>query len=155
MNFEPTEDYKGLIEKGNAHRKREPTKVSNQFVRIAFNNINDHDWRVKHRSPLAGYLYIASKVYRKVSSADTYDLYHRFYLDNKIAAAPSLREMAEAFGYGDNTKPIRKWIETLLEEGAFIIEKIDVGKPKPANVYIVGEFQAKKEFLYYGNIRGV
>jgi hypothetical protein len=162
MNFPKTELDNRVVSDGIIHikeskdiDKKKQTKHSNQFVKVAFNNINDRDWRIRHRSSLTGYLYIASKVYRKITPADTYDLYHRFYMDNKVAAMVPVRDLAEAFGYGSNTKPVRGWIKTLKEEGAFIIEQIEVGKPKPANVYVIGEFRAKKEFLYYGNLKGV
>jgi len=156
MIFEPTEDYETLLPEGMKHiklSKPETTPTTNQFVRIAFNLIKDQEWREKHRCSLSCYLYIAHKAVRGPGSHDKYDLYHRYYLDNKIAAAPSVREMAKAFGYKQTGK-IRKWVKELEIEGAFIIEKINVGQPEPANVYVIGEFQAKEEIWYYGNIRG-
>lgn len=154
--FEKTDDYDKALAYGDKYRfedNKEKTPINNQFVKMAFNNINDAAWRIKHRSSLSGYLYIASRAIRKPGKYDKYDLYNRFYLDNKIASAPSIRTISKVFGY-NTTSVVRKWVKELFEEGAFIIEQIDVGQPKPANVYVIGHFEAKKEIIYYGNIRG-
>lgn len=151
MNFEPTEDYNKLISDGSGHNigaENGPTPVSDQFVKLYFGKIDDPVWRKKHRSPLAGYIYIARQVIRKPGKHDPLDLYNRYFLDNKIAAFVPVRKLQKAFGY-NTTSVVRRWIKQLNEEGAFIIDQINVGQPEPANIYIIGEFQATKEVWYY------
>ena len=150
----PAVDYTKIFAAGDKHilesNKTEPTPSEEQFVPISFNRIYDPEWRIRYRSPLTGYIYIRSQVVRGVYSGDKYDLYNRYFKDNKFAAAPSYRHLAEAFGYkDDNTKPVRRWIKQLQEEGAFIIDKIDVGKPELANVYVLGYNEQGKHVYYY------
>jgi len=150
VTFEPTEDYSELIPRGEKVRERKPADVKDQFVPVSFNRINDMEWRIKYRSPLTGYLYIRSQIVRASYAGDDYDLFNRYFRDNKFAAAPSYRHLSNAFGYKDNTKPIRGWVKQLFKEGAFLIEKIDVpGKPEPANVYILGYNEQGKQVYYY------
>lgn len=124
-------------------------KLGYQFVPIAFKKIRDPEWRLKHRCPLAGYAYMRSEVVRKPYGGDSYDLFNRYWADNKFACAVSVRELAKAFGYS-STKKVREWLNQLFEEGAFEIETIPVpGKPKPANIYILGKNIQGKEIWYY------
>ena len=124
-------------------------KLGYQFVPIAFKKIRNPEWRRNNRCPLAAYAYMRSEIVRGVYSGDTYDLFHRYWTDNKFACAVSVRELAKAFGY-KSTKKVREWLAQLFEEGAFEIETIPVpGKPKPANIYILGKNIQGKEIWYY------
>lgn len=153
--FEPTDDYAKALAFGDKYRfgdkETESTSgIEEQFVPISFRRINDPVWRKKHRSAFTGYVYIRSQVVRGIYSGDKYDLYNRYYKDNKFAAGPSFRHLSEAFGYKDeNTKPVRNWVKQLYAEGAFIIDKIDVGKPEPANIYVLGYNEQGKHVFYY------
>ena len=155
IEFEPMTDYDRVFAKGDEllgkNKKHKSTLESGQFVPVSFNKIRDPKWRRTHRAPFTGYLYIRSQVVREIYNGDTYDLYNRYFRDNKFAAAPSFRHLAKAFGYkGDNTKPVRGWVKQLYAEGAFIIDKINVsGKPEPANVYVVGYNEQGKHVFYY------
>jgi len=154
MKFNATRDYEKDFAEADKYMKNhvsaEPTK---QFVPMAFNNIKDREWRIQNRCPISGYLYIAHRAIRAKSKYDIYDLFHRYFKNNKIASAPSLREIADAFGYKQLTMP-REWIEKLEAQGAFIIEQIPVkGKPEPANVYVLGEYLPDEIIWYYGNLR--
>ena len=61
-----------------------------------------------------------------------------------------MRKLAEDFGYNKNsTTTIERWIDKLEEEGAFIIEEVNVGKPRPQNIYILGEIKGGTEMYYY------
>jgi len=140
-------------EEGNNIKKESSTKQTNQFTVVAFNNIKDPEWRLRHRCSLACYSYIASKAVRGSGPYDHYDLYNRYFMDNKLAAAVGVRELADAFGYKQTKRP-RDWIKELEAEGAFIIEKIKVqGKPEPANIYVLGYYTPDHFVLYYGNLR--
>ena len=155
--FEQTRDYTEAIALGEKYRfkdgEKEPTPITNQFVPMAFNSAKDREWRLQNRCPLGGYLYIAHKAVRKPGKHDLYDLYHRYFMNNKIAAAPGLRNIADAFGYKQLTQP-SKWVKELERQGAFIIEHIPVkGKPEPANVYVLGEYLPNEIVWYYGNLR--
>lgn len=157
MNFKSTEDYDRIFALGDEHRKEsrkhEVTPITNQFIPIAFNSARDAEWRLQNRCPLGGYLYIAHRAIRNPGKHDKYDLYHRYFLDNKLAAAPGLREIADAFDYKQLTMPGR-WVKELERQGAFIIEQIPVkGKPEPANVYVLGEYLPNEIVWYYGNLR--
>ena len=136
----------------NINKERQPGHT-NQFTMVAFNNITDPEWRRRHRCSLACYSYIAHKAVRAPGKHDGYDLYNRYFEDNKLAAAAGVRELANAFGY-KQTGMVRDWIKELEQEGAFIIDNINVpGKPEPANIYILGYYTPKEFVLYYGNVR--
>lgn len=132
----------------------EDTKWStNQFIMCPYNLIKDRDWRIENRCSYTGYIYIATKVFRKPSKHDKYDLYHRYWKNNKIVSKVGVEELADAFGYSTTTEP-RKWIRKLKAQGAFIIETMKIpGKPKPANIYVLGHLEGGVEVIYYGNIR--
>ena len=126
---------------------------TNQYTVMAFNNITDPDWRRRHRCSLACYAYVAHKAVRAPGKHDKYDLYNRYFLDNKLAAAPGMRELADAFGYKQTGK-VRDWIRELRAEGAFEIDTIVVpGKPRPKNIYILGYYLPDEFIWYYGNLR--
>lgn len=150
MIFESTEDYDKLISGGFEHMDTESTPEAEQFVPVSFNRIRDREWRMRYRNPFVGYLYIRSQVVRASYDGDKYDLFNRYWRDNKMAAAPSYRNISKAFGYKDgDTKQPRKWVKQLFQEGAFVIDQIDVGKPEPANIYILGYNEQGKEIWYY------
>lgn len=149
--FVSDEDTDTIIKKGKAFKDKIPTKedyLSQQFVKTTFRKLDDLEWRIKNRSKYTVYLYVRRRVVRKSYKGDLHDLYHRYYLDNKLAAMVSTRELAKLFGYKE-TKMIRQWLKELQEDGAFIIEKIKVGKGQQAFVFVLGEFQATKEIWYY------
>ena len=150
-------DHDDTIKDGNEyrdkHKKTKQEKITSLFIKMPFNLITDPDWRKENRSELNTYFYIAHKAIRKPTSYDEYDLYNRYCLNNKIASIAPVREIAKAFSYKE-TGMIRTWIKKLEKRGAFIIEKIDIGQPELLNVYVIGEFQARREILYYGNFRG-
>ena len=61
-----------------------------------------------------------------------------------------VRKLAEDFGYkATSTTTIEKWLKKLEAEGAFNIEEVNVGKPKPQNIYILGERKGSTEVYYY------
>jgi len=140
-------------EEGKNKDKERQTKQTNQYIVVAFNNITDPDWRRRHRCSLACYGYIAHKAVRAGGRHDKYDLFNRYFQDNKLASAPGMREMADAFGYKE-TGTVRGWVRELKAEGAFEIDTIVVpGKPNPKNIYILGYYLPDEFVLYYGNLR--
>lgn len=149
--FISDEDTDSIIKRGKNLRDGLPSKeeyLSQQFVKTTFRRLDDTEWLIKNRSRHTLYLYVRRRVVRKQYKGDTHDLYHRYYLDNKLAAMVSTRELAKIFGY-QGTKKVRQWVRELQEDGAFIIEEIDVGKPKPGHVFVLGEFQATNIIWYY------
>jgi len=132
------------------------------YMKIYYSMLDHPDWREDNRNSFGLWLYMCSYIVRKPSSNDKYDIYHRYYCDGKLACFISVRKIAKDFGYkNNNLSQVERWISKLLKKGAFIKEEIDVGKPKPQTVYILGElkttFNEKEnknettEVLYYNN----
>lgn len=132
------------------------------YMKIYYSMLDHPDWRKANRNKFGLWLYLCSYIVRKPSPNDKYDIYHRYYCEGKLACFISIRKMAKDFGYkNNNLSQVERWITKLLEEGAFETEKIDVGKPKPQTVYILGELKTTfnentkenetVEVLYYDN----
>jgi hypothetical protein len=153
MNFTSDSNYNEVLQPVQILELEQPVskKFDYQFVPISFNRITDPEWRRNNRCPLAGYAYMRSEVVRGVYAGDKYDLYHRYWCDNKFACGTSIRDLTKAFGYKGTKKP-QDWLKQLFSEGAFEIHTIPVpGKPKPANIYILGHSVHGKEVWYYDN----
>jgi len=153
--FEQNElDRKVMADVNNkSNEAARPRVKTDQFLPFPFSNINDPEWRFRNRCSLSGWMYIASRAVRAPGAHDEYDLFHRYWDDNRLAAAVSVRVLADAFRYKQTKKP-REWIKDLEAEGAFIIEKLKVpGKPEPANIYVLGEFKPDYFLWYYGNMK--
>ncbi len=132
------------------------------YMKIYFSMLDHPEWRKANRNSFGFWLYMCSYIVRKPSPNDKYDIYHRYYCDGKLACFISIRKIAKDFGYkNNNLSQVERWVSELLEKGAFIKEEIDVGKPKPQTVYVLGElkttFNEKEnknetsEILYYNN----
>jgi len=132
------------------------------YMKIYYSMLDHPDWRKANRNSFGLWLYMCSYIIRNPSLNDKYDIYNRYYCNNKLACFRSIRKMSQDFGYLRESKSqVKRWIKELFEEGAFTKEYIEVGKPKPQTIYILGELKTmfdKKtnenvtnEILYYNN----
>ena len=112
-------------------------KVGGQKFEVTKHDYIDNiEYRKSHRSAetVLNYLKRTAIKYRT-----TYDLglHNRFYIKGFIVSSKSLRDLAFAFDYKGLTQ-IRSFVNSLIETGEIYMAKVDVGKAKPQNVYILG-----------------
>jgi len=132
-----------------------------QFVKAYFNLIDDWDWLKKHRNDFTLYVVLCRYIRRQKMDGDVYDIYNRYYQNNKLAALVGEEHLAKVFGYKIDKRDgkyqrggIQRMLRRLKADGAYILETIPNTKPwlNPVNVYVLGELRAKVEHFYWGRL---
>ena len=94
------------------------------------------------------YLLIRRYVVREHFEGDL-NLYENYWKKGILAATKSLRWLAKRFGYRKHyQEQIRQWIKALEQEGLIQINRINVGRKKPQNIFILGSHNSESERDY-------
>ena len=130
--------------------KEENKEKKERYVPIYLKSLNNQEFRVKYRNKLTLYCFLRSTAARINPKADASTIQQRVYdhFNPKIAVSWSYPQLAKFFGY-KGTTIIKQWIDELWSEGAFEIEHLNVGKPEPQNVYIIGEWIDGHDWYYF------
>ena len=103
---------------------------------VDFEMLDSPEYRQNHRDKTNLYLWLRRHIRRGPWQDDPLDIYGNYYKKGRLATSRSLRRLATDFGV-KNTTAINRWINELEQEGAFKIEKGNIGKHKPQNIYVL------------------
>lgn len=108
-------------------------------VRIPFTLIDNTDWLKQNRNDTTLYLVLRSYIVRGKSASDPFDLYNRYYMDNKLVTGIGVDFLSQLFGYKDHHQ-ICKMLDRLEAKGAFEVFRLPQKPPlKPKKIYLLGE----------------
>ncbi len=107
-----------------------------QFVRTYFDLIDSDEFRRKYKSKWLLYEYMKRFIVRKPFEGDL-GLYENHWKKGFLAMTRSIRWLAKKFGM-KKTNTIAGWLNELEADHAFEKDEVDVGKPEPQTVYILG-----------------
>lgn len=119
-----------------------------QFVKTVFTRLDSREYLRKYRCPAVLYDYLKRYVIRGKIKNDKYDLYRRYFLDNKLVAFVSIEKMSRDFGFKNSTNSIRRWLKQLEDDGVLYIEKIDATNGHQKYVFVLGNIRAGVECYY-------
>ena len=159
--------YKNIAAKYEAEYKRlsdanvEKKDKGGRFVKAPLGLFADTEWLKKNRANFTLYMMLMRLICREPMKNDVYDIYGRYYQNNKLAACVSEDHLAFRFGYKIDEKTgrpqrgaIQRRLKELEEDGAFIVETIPNKNPnlKPKKVYVLGEIKGKVEHFYWDRV---
>jgi len=137
------------------------TKKDGLFVKAPLGFFENTEWLSDNRANFTLYMMLMRHVCREPFKYDFYDIYNRYYMNNKLAAFIGEEELALRFGYKKDKKDgrvqrgaIQRRLRELEADGAFIKETIPNKNPNlsPVNVYVLGEIRGKKEYFYWDRL---
>ncbi len=120
-----------------------------QFVKTYFDLLDGEEFRRKYKSKWLLYEYMKRFIVREHFPGDL-GLYENYWKKGFLAMTKSQRQLAKKFGM-KNTNTIDSWLDQLEADHAFEKDKVDVGKPEPQDVYILGihEMDGNEHREYY------